>query len=390
VEYVVQVEGNETAMVSISLGGGRETIREERRVVDGRASGRIVVPDAQLWSPAHPFLYDFRVDVIQESLDRYTLPIGIRTVVATEDNLLLNGKPVFLRGVGKHEDFPVIGKGMNLAIILRDFSLLKWLYANTFRCVHYPYAEEVLYLADKKGLLVIDEVPAVSLSPLHITERTESLHRQMLQEMYHRDKNHPSVILWCVANEPTLQGPASDVGHAAQIADAYFGRICRFMRQVDTTRPVTLALHPSPFESILRHCDVISLNRYYGWYSIPGRIDKACEELDRTLESCRHSFGKAILISEFGADSMIGLHAEPPELFTEEYQAELLKEQMKIIERKPYTVGELIWAFSDFKTAQHHRRVVLNRKGLFTREREPKMAAHVVRQMWAKKDLYQR
>ncbi|MBI4530386.1 MAG: hypothetical protein HY709_02590 [Candidatus Latescibacteria bacterium] len=304
--------------------------------------------------------------------------------------MLLNGKPVFLRGVGKHEDFPIIGKGMNLSVILRDFSLLKWLHANTFRCVHYPYAEEMLYLADKKGLLVIDEIPAVSLSPLHITERTESLHRQMLQDMYHRDKNHPSVILWCVANEPVLQGPASDIEKAAQIADAYFGRICRFMRQLDTTRPVTLALHPSPFESILRHCDVISLNRYYGWYSIPGRIDKACEELDNVLESCRQSFGKAILISEFGADSMVGLHAEPPELFTEEYQAELLKEQMKVIERKPYTVGELIWAFSDFKTAQHHRRVVLNRKGLFTREREPKMAAHTVRQMWKKKDLYQR
>jgi beta-glucuronidase len=383
-DYVVQFAGAAPDTASIALCGGGEVFGAEGRVVDGVLSGRLVVPGAQLWAPGHPFLYDCQIESAGESQDAYTLPVGIRTVEATPDHLLLNGKPVFLRGAGKHEDFPVIGKGMNLAVILRDFALLRWLHANAFRCVHYPYAEEVLFLADKQGVLVVDEVPAVGLSPLHITERTEAVHHQMLHEMYARDKNHSSVVLWCVANEPMIRGEAPDTGQAVRAADAYFGRICATMKQLDRTRPVTLALHPSPCEPILRHCDIISLNRYHGWYYHPGRIDRACAALDQDLEACRRAFGRAILVSEFGADTMAGLHAEPPELFTEEYQADLLMRQMDVIESKPYTVGELIWGFSDFKTAQHYSRVVLNRKGLFTRDREPKMAARIVRQRWEK------
>lgn len=382
VEYVVQLDGTETGTVALSLHGDGQTVRVEGQAVEGVCSGQVVVPEARFWSPGHPFLYECCVELKHDSSDQYDLPVGIRTIAASDDHLLLNGQPIFLRGAGKHEDFPVIGKGMNVAVIVRDLSLLKWLHANTFRCVHYPYAEEMLFLADKKGLLVIDEVPAVGLSPLHITGRTEAIHRQMLEEVYQRDKNHPSVILWCVANEPNLRGETPDVEQAVRTADGYFGRMCAVMKHLDPTRPVTLALHPSPCEPILRHCDVISLNRYHGWYYNPGRIDRACEALDHDLESCRHTFGKPILVSEFGADAMAGLHTDPPELFTEEYQADLIVQQMKVIESKPYTVGELIWAFSDFKTAQHYSRVVLNRKGLFTREREPKMAARIVRQLW--------
>jgi len=100
------------------------------------------------------------------------------------------------------------------------------------------------------------------------------------------------------------------------------------------------------------------------------------------LDDLYRKFKKPILFSEFGADSIAGEHRDPPELFTEEYQVELIKAYCEVVESKPYTIGEHIWTFADFKTAQHYTRIVLNRKGVFTRDRQPKMAAHFLKQAW--------
>ncbi|UCD55982.1 MAG: glycoside hydrolase family 2 protein, partial [Candidatus Hydrogenedentota bacterium] len=128
--------------------------------------------------------------------------------------------------------------------------------------------------------------------------------------------------------------------------------------------------------------DVISINRYYGWYTDPGQIDLAAAKLSDELDRIHREHNKPILVSEFGADSIAGLHAEPPEIFTEEYQAELLRAYIHVIRSKDFTIGEHIWNLADFKTPQSYTRTVLNRKGLFTRDRQPKLAAHVVRHIW--------
>ncbi len=137
-------------------------------------------------------------------------------------------------------------------------------------------------------------------------------------------------------------------------------------------------------EEALEYLDLICLNRYYGWYSECGQLDLACEKLNNELEEISKVHKKPIILSEFGAGAIAGVHAEPPEMFSEEYQVELIRRYCQIIESKLYMAGEHVWCFADFKTAQSPQRVVLNRKGLFTRTREPKLAAHVLRKIWRK------
>ena len=171
---------------------------------DGSFAAQIEVPNARLWDIGQPELYELKlrlVDTAGQILDSYGLSIGIRDIELRGDQLLLNGRPVYLQGFGKHEDFPVLGRHHHDAVNVRDLELLKWIGANSFRTSHYPYASEMLDLADRLGILVISESPAVSMIPEHASEETLELHCQTIREQMRRDYNHPSVILWCVANE---------------------------------------------------------------------------------------------------------------------------------------------------------------------------------------------
>ncbi len=141
-------------------------------------------------------------------IDRYTLDIGIRTIEVDGDRLLLNGPPIKLLGFGRHEDFPVVGKGLLPALIVKDYGLMRWIGANSFRTTHYPYSEQMMQLADQLGVLVIDETPAVGLffTEPGLEQRNE-LCKQYIRDLIDRDKNHPSVIMWSIANEPHTAKP---------------------------------------------------------------------------------------------------------------------------------------------------------------------------------------
>ncbi|MFX0048846.1 MAG: glycoside hydrolase family 2 TIM barrel-domain containing protein, partial [Candidatus Hermodarchaeota archaeon] len=126
-------------------------------------------------------------------------------------------------------------------------------------------------------------------------------------------------------------------------------------------------------------------NRYYGWYLQPGKIDEACQSLSEEIDNLYERYHKPILLSEFGADTIPGWHSQPPEMFSEEFQAEFLKKYIAICRSKPYVIGEHVWNLCDFKTSQGITRMGgINYKGVFTRDRRPKMAAHVVKQLWKK------
>lgn len=184
--------------------GGIETALKFRA---GSAEATLRVPSARLWSPRDPHLYPLTVTLTdgERVIDSYALDIGIRTVAVAGDRLLLNGEPIKLTGFGKHEDFPLSGRAVNLPMWIRDYELLKWVGANSYRASHYPYAEEAMQLADKLGVLVINEIPAVGLNfedPEELTAQRLAQCRQQLRELIARDKNHPSTIMWNVANEP--------------------------------------------------------------------------------------------------------------------------------------------------------------------------------------------
>lgn len=357
----------------------------------GRASLSIDVPNARLWSPEDPHLY--RLSVVLDDggvQDVYHLKIGIREIKVEGEKLLLNGKPVFLRGFGKHEDFALNGRGLNVPSIIRDFELLKWLGANSFRTSHYPYSDEAMQLADEYGLLVIDETPAVSLVFMDGPEIQEARARQLKQditELVERDKNHPSVIMWSVANEPlakpfhtTNPEPPEAVGRGT----AFFKPMFDLFRQLDRTRPVTMVSVQGGPADWQAFGDVICTNSYNGWYGISGRLDdaaKAVEEEALKLRA-RHP-GKPIMFTEFGADAIAGTHAQPAAMWSEEYQADMIEMYIRTLDQLPFIAGTHPWAFADFRTSQSiHRVAAMNFKGVFTRDRQPKLAAHRLKELW--------
>lgn len=365
----------------IHLSGHRQQSTTEVAFSSGVAEIELEVPNVLLWSPGSPNLYDLSIELVQagEIVDSYSVKVGVRTVRVEGNQLLLNEQPVYLTGFGRHEDFPVIGRGYLPALIVKDYALMQWMGANSFRTTHYPYSEQMLDLADQLGFLVIDETPAVGLYfKEEGLEKRRARCQQYVREMIARDKNHPSVIMWSLANEPHSTSPQ---------ARPFFEELYQQAKSLDSTRPVTLVSFLGAGEEAFEFCDLVCLNRYFGWYSQTGDLDKALPLLSAELDALHENYGKPILLSEFGADAIPGHHAQPPEMFSEEYQAEFISRYIQLLRQKPYVIGEHVWNLCDFKTSQGVTRAgALNYKGVFTRDRRPKLAAHRVRAIWRGSD----
>ena len=360
------------------------------------ARGELRVADASLWQPGAAYLYELTAELVREGdvVDDYPLAVGIRTVEVQGNRFLINGQPFYFTGFGKHEDSPIRGKGHDNAYLVHDFELMRWMGANSFRTSHYPYAEEVLEYADRQGMVVIGETAAVGLN-LAIAagylgttdvqtfgaggafgESTQAAHAQHLRELIARDKNHPSVVMWSIANEPD----ARDTN-----ARAYFEPLVALARELDPARPLTYAnmILASPDKDVIADLfDVLSINRYYGWYQDTGDLEAAARHLEAELLSWEKKFDKPIVVSEFGADAVAGLHTVLDQPWAEDYQTALLTAYHRVFDRIDSVVGEHVWAFADFQAMPITQRVDGNKKGVFTRDRRPKGAVHALRARW--------
>jgi len=370
-----KLRGAKASVARFSLEG--TPVQADAPISKGTANFEFDVPNPALWSPESPHLYDLTVELAQgnTTIDRYTLPVGIREIRVEGNALLLNGQPIYLQGFGRHEDFPITGRGFLPAVIIKDYALMKWIGANSFRTTHYPYSEQMMDLADRLGFLVIDETPAVGLFFAEEgNERRLQLCRQYIQELVDRDKNHPSVIMWSLANEPHSRVPE---------AKPFFRDLYDLCKSLDSTRPTTLVSHVGVDEESFEFVDLMCLNRYYGWYTESGQLETGCMKLEKEMDTLYAKFKKPLILSEFGADTVSGHHSQPPDMFSEEYQADMLEQYSEVLRSKPYVVGEHVWNLCDFKTSQGVRRVgSLNLKGVFTRDRRPKLAAHRLRKIW--------
>ena len=385
------------------LDGENGTLIADMSFVDGVASAAIAVPEARLWSPEDPYLYALTVTLTDGDtiIDRYTLDVGIRTISVEGGKILLNGKPIYLTGFGRHEDFPVHGRGLNMPLIVKDYALLKWIGANSYRTSHYPYSEEQMVMADREGILVIDEIPAVGLQFEDSEENIQTrlaMCKQQMEELIARDKNHPSVVMWSVANEPMppamirrfLGGGDTTADEAKEArGTTFFQELFDLTRALDPSRLVTLVgVMGGPLDW-LDLADVVCINRYWGWYMQGGRIEMGAEFLAQELDGLYEQLGKPIIITEFGADTIAGAHSDPPEMWSEEYQTEFLRAYLDVAAERPFVAGLHVWNFADFKTGQGtHRASGLNMKGVFTRDRRPKMAAHLLRERWTRPDKF--
>ena len=364
------------------VGSGQATIEHG----SGRATAKI--DNVRPWSPSDPYLYRAEVCLLDgdgRAVDRYDESFGIREIRVEQGRLLLNEEPLYLVGYGKHEDFPIVGRGQFRAGYLRDFELMRWSGANSFRTSHYPYDEEMIRLSDRLGFLVIDEVPAVSLGLW--SDDFEELapllasHKESLSALIERDANRPCVISWSVVNEAGLWAEEHGQSPAAR---RYFREIYEHVKELDESRPVLSIIIPahSPNDVALEACDLIGINRYYAWYTEPGDLEHAARKLEDELDELYRVHGKPILLTEFGVDTLPGAHSTTAQFFTEEFQAEFLETYCRVADAKPYCAGTHVWNFADFRTPQHFRRVVHNLKGVFTRSREPKRAAFFLRDYW--------
>lgn len=360
-------------------------------------SGTLEVPDVRLWAPGAAHLYDLEVRLVDDSgavLDSVHQHVGIRTVEVRGTEFLINGAPFHFTGFGMHEDHAVIGKAHNDAHLVHDFALLDWVGANSFRTSHYPYSEDVLDHADRHGIVVIDETAAVGLnlglgggvlggkatptfSPDTISDATREVHAQAIRELIARDRNHPSVVLWSIANEPESDTEA---------AEHYFRPLFDVAREADPTRPVgfvNVMLAPHGSCRVSQFADVLMLNRYYGWYVNTGDLAGAEVAWTEELQAWAGD-GKPIIVTEYGADTLPGNHSLTAQPWSEEYQVDYLAMNHRVFDSIDAVVGEHVWNFADFATTSGVMRVDGNRKGVFTRDRRPKSAAFALRRRWKK------
>ena len=394
VAYTVATNGDHAVCVDVYDGA------EKVAHADGK-SGTLHIENVRLWNVHAAYLYSFVIRITdgETVVDEYHEKIGIRTFEIKDGNFLLNGKAVYLRGFGKHEDADIRGRGLDLATVKRDYELMKWIGANCFRTSHYPYAEELYQMADEEGFLVIDEVPAVGFMESTVNflsasqgngkkvgwfekETTPQLlenHKAALIDMINRDKNHASVIAWSILNEPQCTSEGTE---------AYFKTLFDLAHEIDPQkRPRTYAIVMMSLPNNSKgqqFADFISLNRYYGWYVMGGmNIVDAEAAFRREMDGWSMALhGRPMIFTEYGADTMPSEHKLPSVMWSQEYQNEYLDMNHAVFDSYDFVKGELVWNFADFQTTEGIMRVNGNKKGIFTRQRQPKDAAFHFRARW--------
>lgn len=351
-------------------------------VARGKLNDVIKLDNPILWQPRKAYLYTAKVSFAN---DVYYQKFGIREIKVEGNKFLINGKPFYFKGFGKHEDSEIHGRGIDEALNVKDLSLMKWINANSFRTSHYPYSEEMLNLCDEEGIVVVAEAPAVGLNFPHTDKdwykeycKTAEHHRDVIREMIDRDKNHPSIVMWSIANEP-------DTEACSDSAYDYFKPLYDLAHSCDPQdRPVTVVVCNNNYvkDRVAIMSDVICINRYYGWYIFGGDLDAGVEALNYEMQYFEQ-FNKPLMITEYGADAVAGIHNSVADMFSEEFQAEYYEKMNAVLDRYAFVVGEQAWNFADFATIQGVMRVDGNKKGIFTRERRPKLSAHYFKNRWA-------
>lgn len=393
VSYQIRTNGEHAVQLALFDAKGHCVAQK-----DGK-EGVLYVENARLWQVRNAYLYRLRIRIMdgEELIDEYEQEIGIRTVKVEGMDILINGEPVYLRGFGKHEDSDIVGRGFNIGIMKRDFELMKWIGANSFRTSHYPYSEEIYQMADREGFLIIDEVPAVGMfqSLMNFMEASTGkqtaffekettlvllkAHLRAIEEMIARDKNHPSVIAWSLLNEPETTNEA---------AVPYFKEVFDLANKLDMQkRPRTFALIMNSLPDTCKcyqFSDIIALNRYYGWYMKGGYEICVAEELFRKEMNAwkEKKLNKPFIFTEYGADTLASEHKLPSVMWSQEYQDEYLKMTHEVFDSYDFIKGEQIWNFADFQTTEGIMRVNGNKKGVFTRQRQPKDIAYKLKERW--------
>jgi len=374
IEGWVQLDGEQPAQsVEIGLPEAQVTISVQ---TNGQGFASFTrKASLQLWWPESPKLYSV---LLRAKDDTVRDSIGFRSIAARGRDILLNGKPLFLRGICIHEEAPLRG---GRAFSREDArTLLTWakeLGCNFVRLAHYPHNENMVRLADEMGLLVWSEIP-VYWTILWENEDVYKNAARQLTENITRDRNRASIILWSVSNEtPISESRLKFLKHLAQTA-----------KSLDPTRLTTAAMEKRYQDATTQmiddplgeFLDVLGCNEYIGWYDgLPEKADGMTWQL---------KYNKPLIISEFGADARYGLHGDELTRWSEEYQASLYEHTLRMLDRIPFLRGITPWILMDFRSPRRPLPGIQdfwNRKGLVSDRGEKKKAFQVLKKYYEEK-----
>lgn len=340
----------------------------------GLATFRITAK-LELWSPEHPKLYDV---ILTSGSDTIRDQIGFRTIEVQGTKILLNGKPIFLRGVSMHEEAPFReGRAFSTEDAKTLLGWVKELGCNFVRFAHYPHNENEIRLADRMGLLVWSEIP-VYWDIDWSNPATLGNAQAQLRDMIARDHNRAAVVLWSISNETPVKPERL----------AFLKQLAQDAREMDSTRLITSALNhvdnTAPDERTLSDplgevLDVLGLNEYLGWYG--GRPEDA-DKLRWKL-----MWNKPLIVSEFGGGAPYGRHGDADERWTEEYQDNLFQHQLGMVERMPNLAGLSPWVLMDFRSPLRMLPGVQdyhNRKGVISNRGQRKAAFYTLQKFYWK------
>ena len=329
-----------------------------------------------LWGPKNPKLYRVEIETDGETISD---SIGFRTIETRGKQILLNGEPVFLKGISLHEEKPNGGGRANSAEDAH--TLLSWakeLGCNFVRLAHYPHNEYMVREAERSGLMVWSEIPCYWTIDWTNEDTYQNAQRQ-LSDMIRRDKNRANVIIWSIANETP---------HSAE-RDAFLGRLARYARSQDSTRLISMAMEVTGQSNYVNRLqdnmhelvDVVSFNQYVGWYRDVNDAPKMRWEIP---------YDKPVIISEFGGGAKYGLHGAKNQRWTEEFQENLYRENLAMLDKIDGLAGTTPWILKDFRSP---RRVLTgiqdyyNMKGLVSDKGERKKAWYVLKEWYEGKNL---
>ncbi|MFZ4056497.1 MAG: glycoside hydrolase family 2 protein [Ferruginibacter sp.] len=325
------------------------------------------------WTPKNPKLYEVILSYNNQTLKD---KIGFRTIETADKKIILNGEPIFLKGICMHEENASGGRANSNADAIRLLNWAKELGCNYVRLAHYPHNEYIIRLADEMGLLVWEEIPVYWTIDFK-NEATYKNAENQLSEMISRDKNRASVIIWSMANETPLSEDRTN----------FITNLINVTRKKDPTRLISAALLTDNNNGINtindplgEHLDVIAVNQYLGWYG--GNLEDA--EKIKWISK----YAKPLIVSEFGGDAKQGLHGNKNERWTEEFQEYLYIQNLKMIDKMPNLSGLSPWILVDFRSP---RRLLpgiqdgYNRKGLISNSGKKKKAFLVMKKYYNNK-----
>ncbi|MFC0215294.1 glycoside hydrolase family 2 TIM barrel-domain containing protein [Paenibacillus chartarius] len=337
-------------------------------------------PQVRLWNVGRPELYTIRAAIDgDDQIDR----IGFRRIETDHHRILINGAPVYLKGVNRHEEHPEWGFAFPPKLMQKDLDIIKELGCNSVRGAHYPQSPYWLDLLDEQGLVFWSEIPMWGAFLPNETV-AEPLFQEraltMIEEMIATHRHHPSVIFWSVHNE---------IDTRTQEAYDLTKRLVDLARQLDSSRLITYAtMHPLE-DIVLPLFDVIGINKYYGWYE--GNVEGFKDMLEKFHQRAEAlgAGDRPVLMTEFGGAGIYGDVGWEPRLFSEDYQAHIVSEALGIFRNDPKIGGTYIWQFADIRGDLksdgkyfRDRARSFNNKGLVSEYRKPKQSFRVVRSMY--------